>query len=189
MFLTLLYRRRMINCAFLFIPVPRMKKLVHIKVGVYFAATIAFVAWTLSLSGSVRKTLAEPATVHGSEKSWLILKFFFLGLASCGTFISNASDLQRYASRPNDVIAGQVFSFPMSNFLVGVFGNLIAAASKSIFGEVSHYPSKFDFAISRVQNLVANSKDFLRSSGIHSQPWICLWRVTAIHLQTARDVL
>ncbi|WZH44098.1 permease for cytosine/purines uracil thiamine allantoin-domain-containing protein [Fusarium acuminatum] len=130
----------MINCAFLFIPVPRMKKLVHIKVGVYFAATIAFVAWTLSLSGSVRKNLAEPSTVNGSEKSWLILKFFFLGLASCGTFISNASDLQRYASRPNDVIAGQVFSFPMSNFLVGVFGNLIAAASKSIFGEVVWNP-------------------------------------------------
>ncbi|GKU06550.1 unnamed protein product [Fusarium langsethiae] len=129
-----------INCAFLLIPVPRMKKLVHIKVGVYFAATIAFVAWTLSLSGSVRKTLAEPSTVKGSEKSWLILKFFFLGLASCGTFISNASDLQRYASRPNDVIAGQVFSFPMSNFLVGMFGNLIAAASKSIFGEVVWNP-------------------------------------------------
>lgn len=141
MFLTSLYHGRMINCAFLFIPVPRMKKLVHIKVGVYFAATIAFVAWTLSLSGSVRKTLAEPSTVNGSEKSWLILKFFFLGLASCGTFISNASDLQRYASRPNDVIAGQVFSFPMSNFLVGVFGNLIAAASKSIFGEVSRQSS------------------------------------------------
>ncbi|KAM0198903.1 hypothetical protein ACHAQI_012242 [Fusarium lateritium] len=104
MFLTSLYRGRIINCAFLFIPVPRMKKLVHIKVAVYFAATIAFVAWTLSLSGSVHKTLAEPSTVKGSEKSWLILKFFFLGLASCGTFISNASDLQRYASRPNDVI-------------------------------------------------------------------------------------
>ena len=127
----------LINCAFLFVPVPRMKNLVHIKVGVYYAATIAFVAWTLVLAGSIRKTVSEPATVHGSEKSWMILKFFFLGLASCGTFITNASDLQRYASKPNDVIAGQVFSFPMSNFLVGIFGNLIAAASKSIFGEVS----------------------------------------------------
>ncbi|KAF4337595.1 uracil permease [Fusarium beomiforme] len=130
----------LINCAFLFVPVPRMRKLVHIKVAVFFGATIAFVAWTLSLSGNVRKTLNEPATVKGSEKSWLILKFFFLGLASCGTFISNASDLQRYASKPNDVLAGQVVSFPLSNFLVGVFGNLIAAASKSIFGEVVWNP-------------------------------------------------
>ncbi|RBR12931.1 uncharacterized protein FIESC28_08422 [Fusarium coffeatum] len=130
----------LINCAFLFVPVPRMRNLVHIKVGVYYAATIAFVAWTLVLAGSIRKTVSEPATIHGSEKSWMILKFFFLGLASCGTFITNASDLQRYASRPNDVIAGQVFSFPMSNFLVGVFGNLIAAASKSIFGEVIWNP-------------------------------------------------
>ncbi|CZS86132.1 unnamed protein product [Fusarium graminearum] len=130
----------LINCAFLFIPVPRMKKLVHVKVGVFFGATIAFVAWTLSLSGSVRKTLSEPSTVSGSEKSWMILKFFFLGLASCGTFITNAADLQRYATKPNDVIAGQVFSFPLSNFLVGVFGNVIAAASKSIFGEVVWNP-------------------------------------------------
>ncbi|KAK0383026.1 hypothetical protein NLU13_8942 [Sarocladium strictum] len=130
----------LINCAFLFVPVPRMKMLVHIKVGVYFGATIAFVAWTLSMSDDVRKTLTEPSTVHGSEKSWLILKFFWLGLASCGTFISNAADLQRYASKPNDVIVGQVFSFPISNFLVGVFGNLIAAASKSIFGEVIWNP-------------------------------------------------
>lgn len=117
-----------------------MRKLVHIKVAVYFAATIAFVAWTLSQSGSVRKTLTEPSTVKGSQKSWLILKFFFLGLASCGTFISNASDLRRYAPKPSDVIAGQLFSFPMSNFLVGVFGNLIAAASKGIFGEVIWNP-------------------------------------------------
>ncbi|CAF3543987.1 unnamed protein product [Fusarium graminearum] len=113
---------------------------VHVKVGVFFGATIAFVAWTLSLSGSVRKTLSEPSTVSGSEKSWMILKFFFLGLASCGTFITNAADLQRYATKPNDVIAGQVFSFPLSNFLVGVFGNVIAAASKSIFGEVVWNP-------------------------------------------------
>ncbi|KAJ4123188.1 hypothetical protein NW768_009716 [Fusarium equiseti] len=130
----------LINCAFLFVPVPRMRKLVHIKVGVYYAATIAFVAWTISLSGSIHKTVSKPATIKGSEKSWMILKFFFLGLASCGTFITNASDLQRYASKPNDVIAGQIFSFPMSNFLVGVFGNLIAAASKTIFGEVIWNP-------------------------------------------------
>jgi len=113
-----------------------MKNLVHIKVVVYFTATIAFMAWALALSGNPRETLNQPSVIQGTEKSWTILKFFFLGLASCGTFISNASDLQRYARMPNDVILGQVFSFPISNTLVGVFGNVIAACSKSIFGEV-----------------------------------------------------
>ncbi|KAM0420176.1 hypothetical protein ACHAPD_003745 [Fusarium lateritium] len=121
----------LINCAFLFVPVPRMKKLVHIKVGVFFSATIAFVAWTLSLSGSVHKTLSEPSTVSGSEKSWMILKFFFLGLASCGTFITNAADLQRYATKPNDVIAGQVIWNPLTTLDMLMEGDRYTSANRA----------------------------------------------------------
>ncbi|CAI6336789.1 unnamed protein product [Periconia digitata] len=130
----------LVNCAFLFVPVPRMKNLVHAKVVIYFTATIAFMAWALTLSGNPSKTLNEPSIIQGTEKSWMVLKFFFLGLASCGTFISNAADLQRYARKPNDVVLGQVASFPLSNMLVGVFGNVIAACSKSIFGELVWNP-------------------------------------------------
>ncbi|KAH8659883.1 permease for cytosine/purines, uracil, thiamine, allantoin-domain-containing protein [Xylariales sp. PMI_506] len=126
----------LINCAFLFIPVPRMKNLVYIKVVVFFGATIALTAWTLTEAGSASAVLNAPSVAQGSEKSWMIAKFLFLGLASCGTFISNAADLQRYAHKPNDVLLGQAISFPISNTLVAVFGNLIAAASKSIFGEL-----------------------------------------------------
>jgi NCS1 family nucleobase:cation symporter-1 len=118
-----------------------MKSLVYAKVIVYFAATLAMVGWTVSLSGGSSKflaTLHAASTVQGTEKSYLIFKFFFLGLASCGTFISNAADMQRYARKPNDVLIGQIISFPVSNLLVAILGNLIAAASKSIFGEVRH---------------------------------------------------
>ncbi|KAM0810124.1 putative Uracil permease [Seiridium cardinale] len=130
----------LINCAFLFIPVPRMKKLVYVKVVVFFAATISLTAWTLTLAGNPAETLTQPSTIAGSEKSWMVTKFLFLGVASCGTFISNASDLQRYVRKPNDVVAGQVISFPVSNLLVSVFGNLIAAASVPIFGELIWNP-------------------------------------------------
>ena len=127
---------RLVNCAFLVIPVPKMKSLVYIKVFVYFAAALSMLAWTVSLAGGSTQFLNAPGTVHGSEKSYLILKFLFLGLASCGTFVSNAADLQRYARKPNDVLIGQIISFPVSNLLVAVLGNVIASASKSIFGEV-----------------------------------------------------
>jgi NCS1 family nucleobase:cation symporter-1 len=113
-----------------------MKTLVYVKVVVYFAAAFAMVGWTVSLAGGLLKTLNAPSEVKGTEKSYLIFKFLFLGLASCGTFISNASDLQRYATKPNDVLIGQIVSFPVSNFLIAVLGNLIASASKAIFGEV-----------------------------------------------------
>ncbi|KAJ5644944.1 hypothetical protein N7507_010955 [Penicillium longicatenatum] len=136
----------LVNCAFLFVPVPKMKSLVYAKVIVYFAATLAMVGWTVSLSGGSSKfvaTLHAPSTVQGTEKSYLIFKFFFLGLASCGTFISNAADMQRYARKPNDVLIGQIISFPVSNLLVAILGNLIAAASKSIFGELIWSPLTF----------------------------------------------
>uniref|UniRef100_A0A8H7KA92 Uncharacterized protein n=1 Tax=Bionectria ochroleuca TaxID=29856 RepID=A0A8H7KA92_BIOOC len=125
----------LINCVFLLIPVPRMKGFIYAKVFVFFAATISMAAWTLSLSGNATATLNQLGTNHGSEKSWAIAQFLFLGLASSGTFISNAADLQRYARKPNDVILRQVFGFPISNLLVGILGNLIVASSVRIFGE------------------------------------------------------
>ncbi|KAK6212464.1 hypothetical protein LQW54_005238 [Pestalotiopsis sp. IQ-011] len=131
---------QLVNCAFLFIPVPRMKNLVYIKVVVFYAAAVALTAWTMSLGGGSKAALNEPSALQGSEKSWAIAKFFFLGLASCGTFISNAADMQRYARKPNDVVMGQIVSFPISNIVGGILGNLIAAASKSVFGELVWNP-------------------------------------------------
>ncbi|CAG8180352.1 unnamed protein product [Penicillium salamii] len=133
----------LINCAFLVVPVPKMKSLVYAKVAVYFAAAFAMVGWTVSLAGGSLKSLNAPSAIQGTEKSYLIFKFLFLGLASCGTFISNAADLQRYARKPNDVLIGQIIGFPLSNFLIAILGNLIASASKAIFGELIWSPLVF----------------------------------------------
>lgn len=129
-----------INCAFLFVPVPRMKKLVYVKTVVFFLATVAYVIWISQVGGIDSSTISQPSVASGAGKKWLIIRFFFLGLASCGTFISNAADLQRYARKPNDVLIGQIISFPLSNCLVGVLGNLIAVATVPAFGKVSSTP-------------------------------------------------
>lgn len=132
-----------INCAFLLIPVPKMRVLVYIKVAVYYVAAFAMLGWTVSLAGGSVKTPRTSTPINGPEKSWVIVKFLFLGLASCGTFISNAADLQRYARKPNDVILGQVISFPLSNLLVAILGNVIASASQRVFGELIWNPLTF----------------------------------------------
>ncbi|KAE8154529.1 permease for cytosine/purines, uracil, thiamine, allantoin-domain-containing protein [Aspergillus avenaceus] len=132
-----------VNCAFLFVPIPKMRSLVYIKVGVYYSATIAMLAWTLSLSGSSNHSLRSTSTVHGVERSWMITKFFWLGLASVATFVSNAADLQRYTRRPNDVILGQVFSFPVANFIITIMGCVIAATSETVFGELIWNPINY----------------------------------------------
>ncbi|KAL4884893.1 permease for cytosine/purines, uracil, thiamine, allantoin-domain-containing protein [Aspergillus karnatakaensis] len=135
----------LLNCAFLVVPVPKMKSLVYIKVFVYYAAVIAMTAWTVTLAGPTasRRILSAGSTIHGSDKSWMITRFLFVGLASCATFISNAADMQRYARRPNDVIWGQVLSFPVSGLIVAVFGNVIASASVGVVGELVWNPIDF----------------------------------------------
>ncbi|GKZ31054.1 hypothetical protein AbraIFM66950_011020 [Aspergillus brasiliensis] len=133
----------LVNCAFLVVPVPKMKKLIYIKVVVYYGGAFAMLAWVVCLAGGNPPALHESSEIHGRAKSWLICKFLFLGLASCGTFISNAADLQRYARKPSDVILGQIISFPLSGLLVAVIGNVIAGCSRSIFGELIWNPLTF----------------------------------------------
>ncbi|PYI03961.1 hypothetical protein BO78DRAFT_373972 [Aspergillus sclerotiicarbonarius CBS 121057] len=133
----------LINCAFLVVPVPKMKKLIYIKVVVYYGGAFAMLAWVVALVGGNPPALHASSEVHGEAKSWLICKFLFLGLASCGTFISNAADLQRYTRKPSDAILGQIISFPLSGLLVAIIGNVIAGCSKSIFGELIWNPLTF----------------------------------------------
>ena len=96
--------------------------------------------WTVSLAGGSIDTPKRAVDIKGSKRAWVIAKFFFLGLASCGTFISNAADVQRYVRKPNEVYLGCLFGFPVSDLIISIMGNVIACASQSIFGEVC-FPS------------------------------------------------
>ena len=114
-----------------------MKSLMYIKVVVFFIAGFAMLGWTVSLAGGTIDTPKRAVDIQGAKRNWVIVKFFFLGLASCGTFISNAADVQRYVRRPNEVFLGCLFGFPVSDLLISIMGNVIACSSQTIFGEVS----------------------------------------------------
>ncbi|KAI8812249.1 uridine permease [Cladochytrium replicatum] len=130
----------LITAFFLVVPVPKMKGLVYAKLIVFVISAIAMLAWTLSLAGGIGPVASQGSTVNGSEKTWLIIRFLMLGAANCATFASNASDFQRYAQKKNDVIAGNIFGFPVSNFLVAVVGNIVCASSQVVFGELIWNP-------------------------------------------------
>lgn len=122
-----------LTCFFLVIPVPKvsyeppypvfglhadslqMRGLVYAKLIVFVISAIAMCTWTLSLAGGVGAVARQPGTAHGSAKAWLIVRFLLLGAASCATFASNAADFQRYATKPNDVLLGNLIGFPVSN--------------------------------------------------------------------------
>ncbi|KAH0003434.1 putative uridine permease, partial [Aureobasidium melanogenum] len=126
----------LVTCTFLVIPVPKMRSLIYAKLFVFVVSAIAMCAWTLTKAGGVGAIAHQKGTATGSERTWLLVRFFFLGAANCATFASNAADFQRYARRPNDVILGNLVGFPLSNFIVCIIGNLVASASQAIYGEV-----------------------------------------------------
>jgi nucleobase:cation symporter-1, NCS1 family len=129
-----------VTCAFLLIPVPKMRGLVYAKLVVFIISAIAMLAWTVSKAGGLGPVVRQPGTASGSEKAWLIVRFLMLGASSSATFASNASDFQRYAKKPSDVLAGNLIGFPVANLLVTIVGSIVCASSELIFGELVWNP-------------------------------------------------
>ncbi|RDW89141.1 uracil permease-5 [Coleophoma cylindrospora] len=130
----------LVTCFFLVIPIPKMRGLVYAKLIVFAISAIAMLAWTLSLAGGIGPVARQPGTATGATKAWLVIRFLLLAAANCATFASNAADFQRYATKPNDVIVGNLLGFPISNFVVALVGNLVGSSSSVVFGELIWNP-------------------------------------------------
>jgi hypothetical protein len=103
------------TAAALAVPVRKWPVLINIKLVTYFVSCIGMLAMALVASKGVGDTLTRRGPAAGSERVWLIVRFTLLATASCATFVSNAADWQRNATKPRDPIFGQIFGFPMSN--------------------------------------------------------------------------
>lgn len=62
----------LVSCFFLVIPVPKMRKLVYVKLVVFIISALAMLGWTVGKAGGLGPVARQGSTVHGSEKSWLV---------------------------------------------------------------------------------------------------------------------
>lgn len=124
----------------LFLSIPKWRILINIKLVAYILSTVGMLALALTQSGGVGNVLTQKATVHGSTRVWLIVRFTLLAAANCSTFASNASDWQRNATKRTDPILGQIFGFPFANFIVTLCGMIVAATSRSVYGQIIWNP-------------------------------------------------
>lgn len=118
-----------------FIPIPKLRFFLVTKVPVFAISAIAMLVWTLTLSGGLPHEVISSRNgkvLTKSERNWLLCRFIFLSWANNSTFIVNAADLQRYTRRPNDAIFGQIFGFPISNFIIGLVGVIVGATSVKV---------------------------------------------------------
>ncbi|GAA5979906.1 hypothetical protein JCM10908_001460 [Rhodotorula pacifica] len=130
-----------LNGLMLMLDIPKWKRLVWTKVLVFCISAAGMLALAVTKAGGkVGPVVSRGATVHGSERSWLLIRMILTSAASCSTFASNASDWQRNATRPNDPILGQLIGFPLSNFIVQIIGMLVASTSEVVYGEVVWNP-------------------------------------------------
>ena len=120
-----------------FVPITKLKYLVFIKIAVFVISSVAMLTWCSTIAGGVKDINHRPLTM---SKSWLRARFTFLSWGNCSTFIVNASDFQRYARKPRDVIFGQAVGFPVGNFIVSMMGLLVASTSETIFGSIIWNP-------------------------------------------------
>ncbi|KAK2001067.1 NCS1 nucleoside transporter [Colletotrichum falcatum] len=146
----------LITCAFLVIPVPKMRGLVYAKLAVFVVSAVAMLAWTATKAGGLGSVVRQGGKATGSKRAWLIVQFFMLGAANCATFASNAADFQRYAKKKNDVIVGNLFCFPIANLIVAAVGNLVCASSELLFGELIWNPVTLLDTIQTVEYTAAN---------------------------------
>ncbi|GAA5901512.1 uncharacterized protein JCM6883_000236 [Sporobolomyces salmoneus] len=121
----------------------RWSILVYAKLVIFTLSAIGMIVLGVRSAGGVGPVVSTPSRIHGSEKAWLIVRFILTSAASCSTFASNAADWQRNATKPNDVVIGQIVGFPLANFIVQCVGMLIASTSAGVYGEVIWNPVQY----------------------------------------------
>ncbi|KAL2679157.1 hypothetical protein Neosp_009919 [[Neocosmospora] mangrovei] len=118
------------------VPVPKLRVTIYIKVVVFFGSAFALLGWCVTLAGGIGRIWNKPSKVEGSEKSWLIVRFFMLSISNSATFMMNAADWQRYSKKPSDPIWSQIIGGPLAHLIINLIGGLVASSGEAIFKKV-----------------------------------------------------
>ncbi|CAK7220270.1 hypothetical protein SCUCBS95973_004102 [Sporothrix curviconia] len=126
---------RIVLCLFSAVPIPRWRYFVYMKIVIYWAATFGLLGWVLHQTGGAGPILSYPASVTGSEYAWTMVQFVFYFLNQSSSYISNAADFSRYATKPRDPLLGHLITFPIANLVNTIVGFIILGSSVPLFGE------------------------------------------------------
>lgn len=132
------------------IPIPKLKYYLVTKVPVFVISAIAMLVWTLTLSKGLPHEVSSSrngVVFTPSSKKWILIRFILISWANNSTFIVTAADLQRYTIRANDNIFGQIFGFPVSNFIVGLVGVIVGATSSKV---IRNHPAQTPTSVPKI---------------------------------------
>ncbi len=113
----------------------------------------AILIWWMKKNGGATFPFEASNQLTSSETGWYFMQAFNSGFGTLSSLTVNQADIARYARNPNDQVCynicictplnasrqfwGQIIMFPIASALPGLYGILVASASKEIYGDAA----------------------------------------------------
>ncbi|KAG7287151.1 hypothetical protein NEMBOFW57_006656 [Staphylotrichum longicolle] len=115
-------------------PVHKIRHLFTVKAYFVPVAGIAFLIWAVVRAGGFGPIIRQPATKHGSELAWEVVKGIMSSIANFATLIVNDPDFSRFAIKPRDALWSQLFTIPVGFAVTSFIGIIVSSSSSVIYG-------------------------------------------------------
>ncbi|KAL0569203.1 hypothetical protein V5O48_012768 [Marasmius crinis-equi] len=102
---------------------------------VVLVAMHGILGWWIHRNGGVNFASQRSIDSSSPSQEWLWLQAFNSGFGTISSLTVNQADIARYSRKPNDQLWGQVLMFPIASALPGLYGILVASASKELYGK------------------------------------------------------
>ncbi|KAL1978945.1 hypothetical protein VTN31DRAFT_1804 [Thermomyces dupontii] len=116
-------------------PVHQIRHLFTAKSIITPIAMIAFFAWSIDRANGIGPIVKQPATIHGSELAWGIVKGIMSSIANFAALIVNNPDFSRFAKSTRSALWSQLFAIPLGFAITSFIGIIASSSSTVLYGE------------------------------------------------------
>ncbi|KAI8805681.1 uracil permease-like protein [Cladochytrium replicatum] len=124
----------------IYFPVEQIRHLFTLKMILTPIGAIIFFVWSIVRAGGIGPILSQPATISGSEWTWVFVAGIFANVANFATLIVNDADFTRFADKPSSALLPQVITIPMTFVIVSFVGIVVSSSSTVIYKETIWSP-------------------------------------------------
>lgn len=133
----------LIQIPFLYIP-PEKTVILFRYCNIFSGVTMLSVTvWALASAHGGGPLFRQNSTLDtSSEKAWAIIRGVTTVIGGIAVSLTNQSDFNRFAARPGNQIAGQIYTTIIVGVLVTLMGTLTTSAAEKLYGQVLWNPSE-----------------------------------------------
>ncbi|KAL1638649.1 uracil permease [Diplodia intermedia] len=114
-------------------PVHKIRHLFTVKAYVVPVAGLAFFIWFVVKAGGVGPIVHQPASLHGSDLAWEIVKGIMSSIANFATLIVNDPDFSRFARTPQSALWSQLATIPLGFAITSFIGIIVSSSATVIY--------------------------------------------------------